>query len=161
MLRPFVPKAKFEPREDSILTTTVHARGTSNWSDVAAALPGRTARQCRERWNDLANPNLNQGPWTSSEDSLLLQKYQELGSKWHVIARFFNGRAKNEIRNRILNLHRKKARAPPCASAHPPSGASLSSSLDEENHDSSDSAKVPFSWETAYDFDGMASDFLF
>jgi hypothetical protein len=94
MTRPYVPKAKFEPREDSILTATVHALGTSNWSDVAAALPGRIARQCRERWNNYANPNLNKQPWTSSEDSLLLEKYQELGTKWHVIAGFFNGRAK-------------------------------------------------------------------
>jgi hypothetical protein len=161
MTRPYARRAKFEPREDGILTATVHARGTSNWSDVAAALPGRTARQCRERWNNYVNPNLNTGPWTSSEDSFLLQKYQELGRKWHLIAGFFNGRARNEIRNRFLILHRKKPRTPPCASAHPRSGASLSSSLDEENHDSSDSAKVPFSWETASDFDRMASDFPF
>jgi hypothetical protein len=104
------PKSKFSPGEDSLLTQAVSAHGTCDWSAVAACVPGRNARQCRERWTNYVNPDLTNEVWTDADDRLLLEKYRELGSKWYAIAGFFSGRGKNSIRNRFLALRRRKCR---------------------------------------------------
>jgi hypothetical protein len=109
-MRSYTSKKKFELREDNLLTTAVRVHGTSNWSLVALAVPGRSARQCRERWNNYVNPNLHNEAWTDQEDSLLLEKFRELGPKWHRIAKYFEGRARNKVRNRIFALQHRGLR---------------------------------------------------
>ena len=42
-------------QEDSILYETVNKSGALNWNMVAGLLPGRTAKQCRERWHNHLN----------------------------------------------------------------------------------------------------------
>jgi hypothetical protein len=157
MTRSYVPKAKFGPAEDSLLTAAVRALGTSNWSDIAMAVPGRSGRQCRERWNNYVNPNLNKGQWTSSEDTLLLEKFGELGSKWRVIAGFFHRRAKNDVRNRIFALRRRPMRTP----VSPPSGPTECPISEKTIQESSDSPQVLFCWEEAFDGDPMPWDPFF
>jgi hypothetical protein len=144
-MRPYVSKAKFHPREDSILMATVRALGTANWSDVAATLPGRTARQCRERWNNYVNPNLKTDPWTSSEDELLLEKFEELGRKWQTIARFFARRGRNEVRNRLLALQHKKTRAMPSASPAPSNCPPSAPMVEKETQTAPEESKAVFS----------------
>jgi hypothetical protein len=151
MTRSYVPKAKFGPAEDSLLTAAVRALGTSNWSDIAMAVPGRSGRQCRERWNNYANPKLNKEQWTSSEDTLLLEKFEELGSKWSVIAGFFHRRTKNGVRNRIFALRRRSMRTPVC----PPFCPTDSLVSEKKIQESSDSAQVLFCWEEAFEGDPM------
>jgi hypothetical protein len=112
--RPFIPKSKFSYDEDQLLSEAVSTHGSSNWNTIAALLPGRTARQCRERWTNYVSPNLTTEAWTDADDRLLLEKYQVFGSQWHLIARFFKGRSKNSIFNRFLALQRKSGRE--CAS---------------------------------------------
>jgi hypothetical protein len=104
------PKVKFEPREDALLIEAVQTHGTGDWSLVASMVNGRNARQCRERWNNYVNPALTHTDWTSAEDELLIEKYGELGPKWHKIAGCFEGRAKNNVRNRFHAIQRRKAR---------------------------------------------------
>jgi hypothetical protein len=157
MTRSYLPKAKFGPAEDNLLTGAVRELGTSNWSDIAAAVPGRSGRQCRERWNNSVNPNLNKDPWTSSEDTLLLRKFGELGSKWSVIARFFNQRGKNDVRNRIFVLQHRPMRTPACPSSCPTECPVSEKKIQE----SSDSPQVLFCWEEAFDGDPMPWDPFF
>jgi hypothetical protein len=105
------PKSKFAPMEDALLIKAVRARGPSDWTLIATLVPGRNARQCRERWNNYVNPDLTHATWTEADDRLLLQKFAEFGSKWHLISGFFTGRGKNAIRNRFLTLERRTRRA--------------------------------------------------
>jgi hypothetical protein len=104
------PKSKFAPFEDSLLIDAVQTHGHSDWALIATLIPGRNARQCRERWTNYVNPHLTHTAWTEADDEILLQKFAELGSKWHIIAGFFNGRGKNAVRNRFLALQRQKSR---------------------------------------------------
>jgi hypothetical protein len=157
MTRSYQPKAKFGPDEDSLLTAAVRELGTSNWSDIAMAVPGRSGRQCRERWNNYANPNLNKEQWTSSEDTLLLEKSEELGSKWSLIAGFFKRRAKNDVRNRIFALRRRSMQTP----VYPPSCPTECPVSEKKIQESSDSAQVLFCWEAALDGDLMPLDRFF
>jgi hypothetical protein len=101
------PKSKFEPFEDSLLLEVVSRLGASNWSQIAAHIPGRNARQCRERWTNYVNPNLVKNEWTEAEDEILLQTYQEVGPKWFVIAGFLPGRGKNNVKNRYFMLQHR------------------------------------------------------
>jgi hypothetical protein len=108
--RPSTPKCKFDSEEDTALVEAVRRLGTGDWSAIAAEIPGRNARQCRERWNNYANPRLTRDQWTVTEDELLLRKFRELGPKWHIIAGCFDRRAKNSVRNRFFALSRRRSR---------------------------------------------------
>jgi hypothetical protein len=103
--------------EDRVLTEAVLQHGLSSWGTVACSLEGRTARQCKERWNYYLSPELNHTPWTPEEDALLVAKQQELGSKWVVMAPFFQNRTDAMLKNRWHMLQRKQRLKPPHASA--------------------------------------------
>jgi hypothetical protein len=104
------PKSKFDPLEDGLLCEAVRMYGSSDWKLIASLIPGRNARQCRERWSNYTNPDLANGAWTDVDDATLLQKFGELGSQWQAIAGFFPGRARNAIRNRFRSLQRRARR---------------------------------------------------
>jgi hypothetical protein len=102
------PKVRFAPDEDERLLEAVRIHGTTNWPHIATCVAGRNARQCRERWNNYVNPQLVKEGWTREEDALLQQKYNELGPRWAVIARLFEGRARNSVKNRLWAIQRKR-----------------------------------------------------
>lgn len=49
------------------------AQNITRWSDIAACIPGRVGKQCRERYHNHLDPNINKGPWTPEEDAILLK----------------------------------------------------------------------------------------
>ena len=65
------------------------------WPDIAKYVPGRTAKQCRERWRHNLDPTIKREPWSEAENRKLLQTYDDLGSKWADIARQLPGRTDN------------------------------------------------------------------
>jgi hypothetical protein len=101
-------KVKFNAAEDKLLFDAVRMFGYANWHRIAMLIPGRSARQCRERWTNYLSPDLFNGEWTPNDDRMLRAKYDEMGPKWVVIARFFPGRSKNSVRNRMLQLRRRE-----------------------------------------------------
>jgi hypothetical protein len=105
---PQAPKVKFASAEDRLLSNAVRMFGCANWHRIANLIPGRSARQCRERWTNYLNPDLFNGEWTADDDRMLLARYDEIGPKWVVIAQFFPGRSKNSVRNRLLQLRRRE-----------------------------------------------------
>jgi hypothetical protein len=98
---------RFSKEEDSQLRDLVSQLGPQKWSRIAAEMPERNARSCRERWINYLAPSINQTPWTQEEDRLLLEKQRELGSKWTQISKFFDGRTDIHIKHRWLILSRK------------------------------------------------------
>jgi hypothetical protein len=110
--RPGRPKSKFEPFEDTLLLDIVNQLGPLNWTEIATRLPGRNARQCRERWTNYINPNLVKNEWTEAEDELLVQTYEQVGPKWFMIAGVLPGRAKNSVKNRYFMLQRRSMTEP-------------------------------------------------
>jgi hypothetical protein len=104
----FRVRAKFSPEEDERLRSLVSSFGTADWLDIAAQMPGKNVRQCKERWTNYLAPTLNASTWTHEEDCLLVQKYAELGSKWVQIAAFFPNRTDSMIKNRFNKLSRRE-----------------------------------------------------
>lgn len=93
-------RRKFSPEEDIKLSSIIAIHGPRKWDQIALSLPGRTGRQCRDRFHNYLNPSLTNGPWTREEDRLLQQKVCEIGQHWNKIAKFFRGRSTNNIKNR-------------------------------------------------------------
>lgn len=101
-------RRKFSPEEDIQLNRIISIYGPRKWDQIALSLPGRTGRQCRDRFQNYLKPSLTNGPWTRDEDQLLEQKVCELGQHWNKIAKFFIGRSSNNIKNRFYTYIYKK-----------------------------------------------------
>ena len=85
--------------EDTMMQKIVAIRGAGNWRLIACYIPGRTFKQCRERWHNHLDPEVNKGPWTSEESNLVIDKQRIYGNKWARIAGFLPGRTDNLVKN--------------------------------------------------------------
>ena len=101
------PKIKFSKEEDERLRQVINHYGVQDWDVISHQMPGRNQRQCRERWFNYLSPTVNKEPFTPEEDQLLIEKYNEHGSRWVRIAKFFSGRSDTAIKNRWMALQRK------------------------------------------------------
>ena len=100
-------KFKFSPEEDAMLRELVEKHGTNKWAFIAKLLNDRTARQCRDRWNHYLSHDTKEPVWTQEEDTLLMKLYNEIGSKWTLIAKSFEHRNSVSVRNRACRLIRR------------------------------------------------------
>ncbi|KAJ3445552.1 snRNA-activating protein complex subunit [Anaeramoeba flamelloides] len=94
--------------EDNLLIKAIKLFGNSNWAQVSVFVYGRNSKQCRERWNNQLNPDINRSQFTIEEEELLIQKQKELGNKWTTIAQFFENRPDNMIKNAWHSLRVRK-----------------------------------------------------
>ncbi|CAF3894484.1 unnamed protein product [Rotaria sp. Silwood2] len=107
-LDPSITKGPWTDEEDKKVIELVHDYGARQWSLIAKELKGRVGKQCRERWHNHLNPAINKNPWTNNENLLLFILHQHFGNKWAEIARYFNGRSDNSIKNHWNSSMKKK-----------------------------------------------------
>jgi hypothetical protein len=93
-------RRKFTESEDNALRILVAEMGPHKWDTIALSMPGRSGRQCRDRYRNYLCPGITPDEWIPEEDNLLLQKYAELGTQWAKISRFFRGRTGTALKNR-------------------------------------------------------------
>lgn len=98
------PIPKFTDEDDCKLVSLVHSFPPNSWKEIAKQFQDKTAKQCRDRWNNYANPQLKHGDWDPAEDSLIIQKVNELGSAWSTISAHFINRSPNDVRYRWVQL---------------------------------------------------------
>ena len=94
------PRKIFTEAEDTLLSKIMTTEPFISWEAVSRHLGDRSARQCRDRWLNYLSPNVRREPWTIAEDRLLVEKINELGTHWCGIAKFFDGRSDNHVKNR-------------------------------------------------------------
>eukprot|EP00775_Hariotina_reticulata_P013311 gene13311-13440_t len=70
-----------------------------NWAKVAEEMPGRTGKQCRERWLNHMKPGIIKGNWSQEEEFLLAQCHALVGSHWSKMTKRLPGRTENSIKN--------------------------------------------------------------
>lgn len=100
VLNPQLVKGSWTVEEDEQIIEWVAKQGAKDWTILAKNLPGRLGKQCRERWVNNLNTDLNRNPWTVEEDETLIQCQQEWGNKWAKIALLLPGRTDNAVKNR-------------------------------------------------------------
>jgi hypothetical protein len=88
------------PAEDAVLASAVNEHGPRDWPFIAQRVPGRIAKQCRERWHHHLNPNISKDAWTEEEDLVIQMGVAKLGHKWSEIALQLPGRTDNATKNR-------------------------------------------------------------
>lgn len=93
------------PQEDQQLIELINQFGKKKWSKIAKHLNNqfhqeRIGKNCRERWNNHLNPEINKGEWSYEEDLNLLVSYKKYGRKWSSISKILKGRTENAVKNR-------------------------------------------------------------
>ena len=100
---PGLVKGHWNESEDHLLVFLV-SLGFLNWGKLAEHFPGRTSKQCRERWCHYLDPEVNKSEYSEAENRQLLSLYHTHGSRWCVMAKALPGRTENSIRAHVLAL---------------------------------------------------------
>ncbi|GBG24495.1 Transcription factor MYB3R-2 [Hondaea fermentalgiana] len=109
-LDPDIIKGKWSSEEDKKLRDAVAAYGPK-WRKIASVIPGRTGKQCRDRYTSRLRPEIRKiGNWTAEEDSIILKAHNELGNRWAAIQKLVPDRAWYSIKWRIETLRRNASK---------------------------------------------------
>jgi hypothetical protein len=79
-------------QEDQKLAILVEKYGPRKWTAISEELTGRSGKQCRERWHNHLNPNVNRQAWSEEEDRLILLHHKKIGNRWAEMSKFLPGR---------------------------------------------------------------------
>ena len=90
--------------DDSVLKHKILTNGRMNWNEVALSFPGRTGKQCRERWHNHLREGIKKGEWSDKDDATILSSHARLGNRWSKISKLLTKRSDNDVKNRYYSL---------------------------------------------------------
>ena len=100
-------KGSWTAEEDEILRAKRHLYGRK-WAKIAAHLPGRQGKQCRERFVNHLDPELKKGEWTDDEEAILIAMHEHHGNRWANISKQLPGRSDNDVKNHWYSTIQRK-----------------------------------------------------
>jgi len=100
-------KGNWGKEEDQLVLDLV-AKFGKNWSLISKYIPSRTGKQIRDRYLNTLDSNINRERFSQEEDKKILELYLQYGTKWSHIAKFFEKRTGDMIKNRFYSTLRKK-----------------------------------------------------
>jgi hypothetical protein len=108
LLDPPVGRGQWERQEDQAIIDYVRDNGSHSWVICAQFVPGRTPKQCRERWCNFLDPDMSLAPWTPEEDATLISLHKKYGNQWARISGIMRNRSANAVKNRWNSAHFKR-----------------------------------------------------
>jgi hypothetical protein len=70
-----------------------------DWNEIAKSIPDRNRSQCKEKWRNCLNPELDKSPLTDAECKLIKDLQLKFGNQWTLIAEELPSRSAKQIRN--------------------------------------------------------------
>lgn len=71
------------------------------WINIAGCVPGKSRKQCRDRWVHHLQPGVNNAaPFTMEEDGQILAQMKIHGNRWSEICKGIRGRTDLSVKNR-------------------------------------------------------------
>ena len=107
--RPMPGKGPWTTAEDKLLLDGMASfSGHICWEELSKQIPGRSAKQCRERWQFRLHPDVNKAPFEPWEDALIIRERQFGGNHWAQIALKLPGRTSCAVKNRWYTVLRNR-----------------------------------------------------
>lgn len=106
--------AKNTQEDEKLVSAIGQSSQPLRWSELAKSVPGRSGKQCRERYLNHLNPELKMDVWSPVEDATLFELVHSTGSRWAMMSRVLEGRSDNNIKNRFHQLDKKSKKDLEC-----------------------------------------------
>ena len=101
-------RRKWKAEEDDILRSYVGDK--ISWVRVADSIPGRTGKQCRDRYKRAIQPDIRLEPFTRAEQCFVLAMQEIVGNKWVQIAKAMDRRSECQVKNTWYGISKKRGR---------------------------------------------------
>jgi len=92
-------KGQWTVSEDEMLKIAIAKLGARKWTRVSALVAGRSSKQCRERWHNHLDPDIDKSEFTACEESIVRTQYHLMGPRWSEMSRLLTGRTDGSIKN--------------------------------------------------------------
>ena len=79
-------KRPWTQEESDMVRQLVAEHGTRSWTLMASKLPGRSGKQCRERWKYQLDPSVRRGLWRAEEDAVIVRERARRGNRWAEVS---------------------------------------------------------------------------
>jgi myb proto-oncogene protein len=106
-IRPGIVKGSWKKEEDHAIVELVNKYGKS-WSKISKILGTRNGKQIRDRFINVLDPEIKKGKFTEDEDRKLIMLFNQYGSKWATISKYYPNRTADMIKNRFHSSIKKK-----------------------------------------------------